>query len=244
MHLSLSKVAFTFASTAILALSSSTHCAASSEESFNITPSAGKNYTLPPLPYAYNALEPVISEQIMKLHHDKHHKAYVDGLNTALTGLSNAKDADTIASLQSALHFNSGGHINHSIFWKNMRAPREDNNKSTNGLKIDKAIKEQFGSTDKLTKLMQTRVLAIQGSGWCWLVLDPATQKLDVITLPNQDTPGMVNKVPLLGIDIWEHAFYLDYLNVKADYVTNFWKVVNWDDVNQRYENAVSKSKN
>ncbi|KAJ1912669.1 Superoxide dismutase [Mn], mitochondrial [Mycoemilia scoparia] len=198
-------------------------------------------HTLPDLPYDYNALEPVISADIMRLHHDKHHQAYVNGLNAAeeqLVEATNTSNAAKIAQIQSAIRFNAGGHINHSIFWNNLVSIKEGGGQLQAGA-LKSAIEAEFGSLEKLSKLMNAQTVAIQGSGWGWLVLNPNTGKLEIVTLPNQDTPAMIGRHPLLGIDIWEHAFYLDYKNVKADYLNNIWKIVNWKDVEKRYEEGL-----
>ncbi|KAJ1674274.1 Superoxide dismutase [Mn], mitochondrial [Spiromyces aspiralis] len=210
----------------------------------NVTAIRAK-HTLPDLPYPYNALEPVISEQIMRLHHTKHHQAYVNGLNTAEEQLAKAqaaKDVPSIARLQQLIRFNAGGHVNHSIFWKNLISIKEGGGVLPDSA-LKSAIESQFGSLDNLIETMNAQTAAIQGSGWGWLVLNPDTGNLELITLPNQDTPAMVGKTPLLGIDIWEHAFYLDYENVKAEYLKNIWRVVNWKDVISRYDDAIAQAK-
>nr|GMC94321.1 superoxide dismutase [Mn], mitochondrial [Ipomoea batatas] len=232
--------------------------------------------TLPDLPYDYGALEPAISGEIMQLHHQKHHQAYVTNYNKALEQLHEAiskGDASAAVKLQSAIKFNGGGsslslsvsvylqlycfdivldcvygciehwfsrselvvfcafpsHINHSIFWKNLAPTREGGGeppKSSLGWEID----NHFGSLDALIQKMSAEGAAVQGSGWVWLGLDKELKHLVVETTSNQDPLVTVNPnlVPLLGIDVWEHAYYLQYKNVRPDYLKNIWKVVNW----------------
>nr|GMD02147.1 superoxide dismutase [Mn], mitochondrial [Ipomoea batatas] len=188
--------------------------------------------TLPDLPYDYGALEPAISGEIMQLHHQKHHQAYVTNYNKALEQLHEAiskGDASAAVKLQSAIKFNGGGHINHSIFWKNLAPTREGGGeppKSSLGWEID----NHFGSLDALIQKMSAEGAAVQGSGWVWLGLDKELKHLVVETTPNQDplVTKNPNLVPLLGIDVWEHAYYLQYKNVRPDYLKNIWKVVNW----------------
>ncbi|GJJ08571.1 hypothetical protein Clacol_002790 [Clathrus columnatus] len=190
-------------------------------------------YTLPELPYAYNALEPYISEEIMKLHHQKHHQTYVNGLNTAKEKYEKSTDVREQISLQAAIKFNGGGHINHSLFWKNL-APAGSTNKPTGALK--EAIDRDFGSLDALKKSMNERTAAIQGSGWGWLGYNKDLKKLEIVTTANQDP--LLSHVPIIGIDIWEHAFYLQYKNVKPDYLNAIWSVINFEEAGQRYEAA------
>ncbi|KAE9451543.1 hypothetical protein RHGRI_027712 [Rhododendron griersonianum] len=198
------------------------------------------SHSLPDLPYDYGALEPVISAEIMKLHHQKHHQTYVTNYNKALEqliGVMDKGDAPTIVRLQSAIKFNGGGHINHSIFWKNLAPVREgggDPPKGSLGLAIDK----HFGSLESLIVKMNAEGAALQGSGWVWLGLDREFNRLLVETTENQDplvTKG-ANLVPLLGIDVWEHAYYLQYKNVKPDYLKSIWHVMNWKYASEVYE--------
>jgi len=206
------------------------------------SPAAGlqmrEKHTLPNLPYAYNALEPTISAEIMQLHHQKHHQAYVNGLNTAEEKLQEGLQkgcAQTLISVEPAIRFNGGGHINHSIFWQNL-SPKGGGTPSG---KLMEAIKHDFGSFDNFKKLMSDASVAVQGSGWSWLGLNPVNKHLQVVICANQDplfpTKGLK---PLLGIDVWEHAYYLQYKNVRADYVKKIWDVINWQDVQQRFEEA------
>ncbi len=194
-------------------------------------------YTLPDLDYDYGALEPHISAEIMQLHHDKHHKAYVDGANTALDKLAEARDKGdfgAISKLEKDLAFNLGGHTNHSVFWKNLTpnaAERPDG-------ELAAAIDEYFGSFEGFRAQFSEAAKSIQGSGWGALVFDPIAGRLNTLSFYDQQNNLPVGSVPLLLLDMWEHAFYLQYKNVKADYVTAFWKIVNWTDVAERFAKA------
>jgi len=194
-------------------------------------------HTLPDLPYDYNALEPVISAEIMQLHHSKHHAAYVNNLNVAEEKLHEAKekkDISTIIQLAPALKFNGGGHINHSIFWQNLNP-----NGGEPSSDLMDSIKKDFGSLDNLQKQLSAAAVGVQGSGWAWLGFNKGSQQLQIAACPNQDplqaTTGLI---PLFGIDVWEHAYYLQYKNVRPDYVNAIWKVANWKDISQRFTNA------
>ncbi|KAL4917877.1 Manganese/iron superoxide dismutase [Aspergillus aurantiobrunneus] len=198
-------------------------------------------YTLPPLPYAYDALEPVISSQIMTLHHQKHHQTYITNLNAALTAQSTAlveSNIPALISLQQKIKFNGGGHINHSLFWENLapyNSAQTEIGSAAPGLKG--AIETQFGSVEGFIKGFNAVLLGIQGSGWGWLVADKPGGKLEVVTTKDQDP--VTGAVPVFGIDMWEHAYYLQYLNNKAGYVEGVWKVVNWGVAEERYKNGV-----
>ncbi|KAJ6599434.1 mitochondrial manganese superoxide dismutase [Mycena sp. CBHHK59/15] len=190
--------------------------------------------TLPDLPYAYDALEPYISKQIMELHHKKHHQTYVNALNAAEASYAKASTPKERIALQAALKFNGGGHINHSLFWKNL-APSPEKGGNGGVLKagpLKEAIEASFGSLENLKKEFNAATLGIQGSGWGWLGLNPTTKRLELATTPNQDP--LLSLVPLIGVDIWEHAFYLQYLNVKADYLNAIWSVINFDEAEKR----------
>lgn len=191
-----------------------------------------QTFTLPDLAYDYGALEPVISGEIMQLHHQKHHQTYITNYNKALEQLDDAiakGDASTAVKLQSAIKFNGGGHVNHSIFWKNLAPTREGGGEKPHG-SLGWAIDQHFGSMEKLIAKMNAEGAAVQGSGWVWLAVDKELKRLVVETTANQDplvTKG-ASLVPLLGIDVWEHAYYLQYKNVRPDYLKNIWKVINW----------------
>jgi superoxide dismutase, Fe-Mn family len=194
-------------------------------------------YTLPDLPYDYAALEPHISGRIMQLHHDKHHATYVAGANTALEKLAEARETgsfDAINLYEKNLAFNLGGHINHSVFWQNLTpdgAGRPDG-------EIAAAIDEFFGSFEGFQKQFTAAALGIQGSGWSVLAWDSLGQKLVNVQMYDQQGNLALGLVPVVMLDMWEHAFYLDYVNVKADYVKAWWNIVNWQDASQRLARA------
>ncbi|OAY38252.1 superoxide dismutase [Mn], mitochondrial [Manihot esculenta] len=205
-----------------------------------------QTFSLPDLPYDYAALEPVISAEIMRLHHQKHHQTYITNYNKALEQLHDAMekgDSATVVKLHSAIKFNGGGHINHSIFWKNLAPTREGGGEPPHG-SLARAIDTDFGSLEKLTQTMNAKGAAVQGSGWVWLAVDKKFKKLVVETTANQDP--LVTKgptlVPLLGIDVWEHAYYLQYKNARSDYLTNIWKVMNWNYASEVYAKEFSSA--
>ncbi|KJA25238.1 hypothetical protein HYPSUDRAFT_37722 [Hypholoma sublateritium FD-334 SS-4] len=206
--------------------------------SLSRTFAAGKalKHTLPALPYAYNALEPYISEEIMTLHHTKHHQTYVNGLNAAEEAYAATDSTAKHIQLQTALKFNGGGHINHSLFWKNLAPANGSGGKLPAGGALEKAIVRDFGSFDNLKSKMNTATAGIQGSGWGWLGYDPVQKKLEIVTTANQDP--LLSHVPIIGIDIWEHAFYLQYKNVKPDYLNAIWNVINFEEAEARLLNA------
>ncbi|KAK0727605.1 superoxide dismutase [Lasiosphaeria miniovina] len=199
---------------------------------------AATTYSLPKLPYAYDALEPAISGQIMELHHSKHHQAYVANLNKALqshVAATTAGDIATQIALQPVIRFNGGGHINHSLFWLNLAptASAEANPDSARTLVAE--IDKTWGSLDAFEKAFAAALLAIQGSGWGWLVReDGPARGLRIVTTKDQD-PVVGGEVPVFGVDMWEHAYYLQYLNGKAAYVENIWKVINWKTAEERF---------
>ena len=196
-------------------------------------------FTLPPLPYAYDALEPHIDAETMHIHHDKHHAAYVANLNKAVAEFPDLgkksvedllKDLSSVPEkIRTAVRNNGGGHYNHSLFWQMMKKggggePAGD---------LAKAIDIAFGSFSTFKDNLAKAALGQFGSGWAWLVLDSGALKIE--PTPNQDTPLSTGKTPLLGVDVWEHAYYLKYQNKRADYITEWWNVVNWDFVADRY---------
>ncbi|CAL1698685.1 unnamed protein product [Somion occarium] len=192
-------------------------------------------HTVPPLDYPYDALEPHISAEIMTLHHTKHHQAYVTGLNAAEEAFAKAETPKDKIKLQSALKFNGGGHINHTLFWKNLAPTSAGGGKLTGG-PLKAAIERDFGSVEAFKTKMNTKTAAIQGSGWGWLGYNPDTSKLEIVTTPNQDP--LLSHVPIIGIDIWEHAFYLQYKNVKPEYLKAIWNVVNFQEAEKRFVEA------
>ncbi|XP_013140895.1 PREDICTED: superoxide dismutase [Mn], mitochondrial isoform X1 [Papilio polytes] len=195
-------------------------------------------HTLPELPYEYSALEPVISREIMSLHHSKHHATYVNNLNVAEEKLvqaqSKAAETSTLLSLLSAVKFNGGGHVNHSILWCNL-SPCKTEPSCT----FLKAVTQDFGSLENMKNQLAAASVGVQGSGWGWLGYNKQMKKLQIATCQNQDplqaTTGLI---PLFGIDVWEHAYYLQYKNVRADYVKAIFDVANWQDISARYDSA------
>lgn len=194
-------------------------------------------YKLPDLDYDYGALEPHISAQIMELHHSKHHAAYVAGANTALEKLAEARDKGDFASvpkLEKDLAFHLGGHINHSVFWKNMSP---DGGGEPAG-EVAAAIDEFFGGFAGFQGQFEAAANSLQGSGWAMLVWDALGKRLNINQLYDQQNNLPAGQLPVLQLDMWEHAFYLQYKNVKADYVKAWWNVVNWTDVAARLAKA------
>jgi len=199
-------------------------------------------FTVPDLPYAYDALEPTIDKQTMQIHHDKHHVAYVTNLNKALDSapdLQNKKIEELLANncaavpenIRTAVRNNGGGHINHSMFWEIMGP----NGGQPSGALAD-AIKGAFGGLDQLKEKFNAAAAGRFGSGWAWVIKSGAG--LEVISTANQDSPVMEGKVPVMGIDVWEHAYYLKYQNRRPDYVAAWWNVVNWKEVEKRFASA------
>ena len=194
-------------------------------------------YSLPELPYDYTALEPHISATITELHHDKHHATYVAGANTALEKLEEARDANdftNVNKLEKDLAFNLGGHVNHTIWWNNLTPDGGD--KPTG--ELESAVDEYFGSFDKFQAHFTAAALGVQGSGWAALTWDTLGQRINIQQFFDQQGNFPAGTVPLLLLDVWEHAYYLDYKNVRADYVKAFWNIVNWADVQARFEVA------
>lgn len=199
------------------------------------------DYTLPDLGYDFSALEPNISGRIMELHHGKHHKAYVDGANTALAKLAEARDSDDFANvnkLEKDLAFNLAGHVNHSVFWTNLSP---DGGGKPEG-ELAAAIDDNFGSFDKFMAHFTAASAGIQGSGWGALVWDSVGGKLLIHQYYDQQANFAPGTIPLLLLDMWEHAFYLDYVNVKADYIKAFWNIAHWSNVQERFAAARDKT--
>ena len=194
-------------------------------------------YTLPELPYDYAALEPHISGKIMQLHHDKHHQAYVTGANAALDALAEARESGNLANvnkLEKDLAFNVGGHVNHTIFWNNLSPEGGERPEG----ELAAALDEYFGSFEKFQAHFTATAMGVQGSGWAVLAWDALGQRANVVQLFDQQGNLPAGTVPLLMLDVWEHAYYLDYLNVRADYVSAFWNIANWADVAKRFDAA------
>ncbi len=198
-------------------------------------------YELPPLPYDYDALAPTIDEQTMRIHHDKHHQAYVDNLNKAVEGtdLDGLPIEELVQQLgrlpedrRTAARNNGGGHVNHSLFWQIM-TPGGGGDPSG---ALAAAIESAFGGADALRTQLNDAGVKRFGSGWAWLVVNGGS--LEVTSTPNQDSPLMDGSTPILGIDVWEHAYYLNYQNRRPDYLAAWWSVVNWDEVARRFDEA------
>jgi Fe-Mn family superoxide dismutase len=202
-------------------------------------------HELPPLPYDYNALEPYIDEQTMHLHHDKHHAAYVNNLNAALEKypeLQNRSAEELIRDLNSVpedirttVRNNGGGHVNHSMFWLIMKP----NGGGPPTGPIAQAINQTFGSFEAFKQQFNDAGMKRFGSGWAWLVRTP-DGRLQVTSTPNQDNPMMEGNYPIMGNDVWEHAYYLKYQNRRNEYLEAWWNVVNWDEINRRFEQSQS----
>lgn len=200
-------------------------------------------FTLPELPYVYNALEPAIDERTMQIHHDKHHAAYVKNLNDALIGqdallampvekliadLSHVPEA-----VRTKVRNNGGGHANHSFFWQIMGPPSDEASGGRPQGELAKAINSAFGNFEGFQEKFSAAGAGRFGSGWAWLIHDGG--KLAIMDTPNQDSPLMEGKTPILGLDVWEHAYYLKYQNLRADYIKAWWNVVNWKEVEKRF---------
>jgi len=199
-------------------------------------------YELPRLPYAYDELEPYINKQTMEIHHKNHHQAYVDGLNKALGEISGEfhpqyitsilSDLTTLPeSIQNAVNFFGGGFENHKLFWESL-TPKNDGRP---GGKLEDSIDVYFDTFDNFKIEFSNKAMSIQGSGWCWLVFNQTFNKIELITTPNQDSPWTRRKIPILGLDLWEHAYYLQYQNKKSDFINSWWNVVNWDYAENRF---------
>lgn len=201
-----------------------------------------QQFKLPNLPYELDKLEPVISKDIMDLHYNKHHNGYVTKLNEALEKYEKAEkeqDLPTQIALQSAINFNGGGHINHSIFWTNLAPINAGGGVPPSGLLAD-AINNEFGSLDHFISRFNAKTAAIQGSGWGWLGFNKQMNRLEIATCSNQDPLAKTGLIPLLGVDVWEHAYYLDYKNARPKYLEEIWKIVNWENVAERYKKAIA----
>ena len=200
------------------------------------------NYQLPRLPYGYAELEPFIDEQTLYIHHQKHHQSYVDGLNKVLAEISGSFHPQYITSILSDLksipensrnkiNFFGGGFENHRLFWEIMNP----NGGGNPGGKLADAIDVYFDNFEKFKKLFEKTSLSIEGSGWCWLVFNQTFNRIEIMTTKNQDSPWIFNKIPLFGLDLWEHSYYLKYQNRRIDYISSWWNVVNWDYVANRF---------
>jgi Fe-Mn family superoxide dismutase len=203
--------------------------------------SATGEYTLPPLPYDYDALEPHIDAQTMQIHHTKHHQGYVNGLNKALAELKKIRDGSGDSGLikhwSRELAFHGGGHINHTLFWHTMAPPGSSATGGPSGA-LARAINDSFGSLDAFKAHFSAGANAVEASGWAWLMYEPISKSLIVTQMEKQQDVYVNGARPLLGIDVWEHAYYLRYQNRRADYTKAFWNVVNWDAVGSLYDAA------
>ena len=198
---------------------------------------APRAYELPDLPYGYDALEPIISKEIMEVHHGKHHRTYVANLNAAMENYDKASGSGDVAAMiaaQGAIRFNGGGHINHSLFWENL-APKSEGGGAEPTGELAEYINAAFGDFETFKARFSAMTIAVQGSGWGWLGYNPAHDRVELATTGNQDllqaTTGLV---PLMTVDVWEHAYYLQYKNVRADFVHAIWDILNFDTVAER----------
>ncbi len=197
-------------------------------------------FQLDPLPYDYNSLEPFIDEETMRIHHDKHHSAYIDNLNKALTNFPELHDQSIEALIakvstlpdecQTAVTNHGGGHLNHTFFWNILTPERNQKPEGQFGQALDRV----FGSYDKFKELFEQAGISRFGSGWVWLVIDK-TKDLNIISTPNQDSPISNGLIPVFGVDVWEHAYYLKYQNKRAEYLKNIWNVVNFRSVEEHF---------
>ncbi len=197
-------------------------------------------HTLPELNYSYDALEPFIDEQTMKLHHSKHHQGYVNGLNSAEKALAKARksgDFGDIRNLERLVAFHGSGHFNHCLFWQNMIPA--DNYKDPSG-DLLKQIKKDFGSLDGLKAQFGAAAKAVEGSGWGLLAWQPAGEQLVTLAAENHQKQTQFTAIPVLALDVWEHAYYLHYQNKRGDYVDNWWNIVNWENVAEQFSNATA----
>jgi Fe-Mn family superoxide dismutase len=198
-------------------------------------------YELPSLPYSYNALEPYISAQIMEIHHAKHHKGYVDGANAALEKLLKAREGAEVdvKAILKEYSFNLGGHILHTLFWQNMKP----NGGGEPGGELLDEINKVFGSFSVFKKLFTQAAVSVEGSGWAMLVYDELRDSLSIIQVEKHNLNVVPGLIPLLVIDVWEHAYYLQYQNQRAKFVDAWWNVVNWSDVEKRFAKAKSQAR-
>ncbi len=203
---------------------------------------AAGEYTLPDLPYAYDALEPHIDAQTMRIHHDKHHAGYVRGLNGALSKLAELRsaggDQPTLQHWERKLSFNGGGHINHTLFWLGM-APAGSGGGGRPGDALGERIDRDFGSFDKFAWQFKAAAAGVEGSGWGWLAWETLGQRLVVVQMENQQKLLFAGLVPILGVDVWEHAYYLKYQNQRGAYLDAFMNVVKWGEVSRRFRAAL-----
>ncbi|MGY5147489.1 MAG: superoxide dismutase [Candidatus Nitrosopumilus sp. bin_7KS] len=208
------------------------------------------DFLLPDLPYAYDALEPHIDAQTMEIHHSKHHQAYTNGLNDAWDEMAKENqdkglliilsDLDQMKpEIRERINFHGGGYNNHELFWKSMKP----GGGGEPGGKLKDAIDKEFGSFEKFKEKFSAETAVIQGSGWGWLIFNPVTKKIQFKTTANQDSPITEELVPLLGLDVWEHAYYLKYENKRPSYIAAWWNVINWEEIELRFTRAENTAK-
>lgn len=205
-----------------------------------LSSAASQSFALPDLDYDYGELAPHIAPRIMEVHHSKHHQTYVTNLNNAMEQYEKAQATNDVAqmvALQNAIKFNGGGHVNHTIFWKNLAPPEKGGGGEPDG-ELAKYIESEFGSFDSFKSTFAAKTAAVQGSGWGWLGYDSGKDKVVFQAMANQDPLSTTGLVPLLGVDVWEHAYYLQYENRRPDYLKEIWSIVNWGDVAARLADA------
>jgi Fe-Mn family superoxide dismutase len=203
-----------------------------------------KRYYLPQLPYPYNALEPYISEEILRVHHQRHHQAYVNGANAALEKLEKHLKGEIQIDVRAVLRdlsFNYGGHILHSLYWRNMAPPGKGG--GSPGGRIADAINNVFGSFQKFKELFSTAAKNVEGVGWTALGYDTLTEDLIIYQIEKHNVLQVAGVIPILIVDVFEHAYYLQYKNDRSSYVDNWWNIINWDDVEKRFNNALNKGR-
>ena len=233
-------------STGLLALGSAGSALAAPQESLKAAssllaaaPPAAGEHTLPALPYAYDALEPFIDAATLKIHHTKHHQGYVTGLNATEKALIEARksgDMNAVPSLEQALAFHGSGHVNHSLYWQNMKPKGQA--KALPGGKLLNQINKDFGTYEAFKKQFDTAALKAEGNGWAALLYHPMFKRLYIATLLNHQNSMLVGGLPLLLCDVWEHAYYVKYQNMRLDYIAAWWNVVDWADVESRFDAA------
>lgn len=205
---------------------------------------AGNQYVLPQLPYAYDALEPHIDEQTMRLHHEKHHQAYVGNLNRALRALWEIRETKGDPALTQhwlrQVSFNGSGHFNHALFWQIMAPPDDGGGQPPEG-ELSRAIARDFGGFDPFSEQFQQAARGVEGGGWAWLALDTVSSRLMIVQMESQQHSSLNGMVPLMGVDVWEHAYYLKYQNRRAEYVEAFMNVINWGRVADLFGTAVQR---
>jgi len=202
--------------------------------------SSKSSYQLPKLNYSFEGLEPVISKETLEIHYSKHHAAYVKNLNEALNEYHKAESENDIAKmikLQSLIKFNGGGHVNHTLFWENLAPIKENKNKPSG--KFLKAAESSFGSMQNLIEEFNKQTIAIQGSGWGWIGYNKMNKSLEIVTTVKHKTISAFGLIPILIVDVWEHAYYLQYRNERSRFVNEIWKIINFEEVEKRFHKAI-----